>query len=439
MNKFSLKINSRFRTGRLWLVCPALAVLLVIALVWILSTDVKVYSVGKGVVMYKTNLIHEAVAQGDGLLKKLLVATNKPVKKGQVIAVLDVELEKEKLGKAETYLKIVKSKFEHMSELLNAEDKELDAYYAYYDKSVIYEKEEADKYFSYMAKYTNNNEHLMKIGAISVYTFMTVYHTLIEMHLKIFDLNLEKKMKKIEMVTRLYSKKQEHMRLELDMLNAENNLAKQKIRIDEIEYVRSPIDGIITQLYASVGKYLSKSELVATIAEKTDEYEVLGFFPPNTGKRIQSSMSVLVSPTTVAYDRYGLIIGKILNISDFTTEKDVVNNILYNAELSDLFTKDKPVVIANIELFKDSKTPTGFLWSNREGPPYNVTPGSTFQRKQRSFTSPRTGKTRRSLNPWNGLPPCAPMSRTKASKWCVTMASTATWRGASAKRTSRTS
>ena len=38
------------------------------------------------------------------------------------------------------------------------------------------------------------------------------------------------------------------------------------------------------------------------------------------------------------------------------------------------------------------------------------------------------------LTPWNGLPPCAPMSQTKASKWCATMASTTTWHGASGKK-----
>jgi HlyD family secretion protein len=151
----------------------------------------------------------------------------------------------------------------------------------------------------------------------------------------------------------------------------------------EIEHkteILSSAGGRILEVVAEPGMMLATGEPVLTLDVSgrggTATLEAVIFVPSVFGKQIQAGMKVLISPTTIKQEEFGMIAGQVKSVSEFPTTVKGMQRLLKNDKLvSSLAGGDAPYEV-HAELFIDPGTVSGYRWSSSKGPPRRIESGS---------------------------------------------------------------
>ena len=81
-----------------------------------------------------------------------------------------------------------------------------------------------------------------------------------------------------------------------------------------------------------------------------------------------------VTPTTVKRERYGSIIGTVLEVSDYPVTKEAVQKKVGNAEVAQRLTAGGDKIEVTVELTR-SDTGEGFKWTSGKDPEIDITAG----------------------------------------------------------------
>ena len=162
-------------------------------------------------------------------------------------------------------------------------------------------------------------------------------------------------------------------------LNIENE--KYKLRDLRVQFkigdaIKSPVDGIVVDLQASIGTELHEGDPVASISSVASELDAMLYVSPTDGKRVESNMQALVSPGTVKKEEYGSIRGKVISVSRFPVSQQSMQARLQNPKLIEMFSATGAPIAVRVSLKKDAATFSGFNWTSSQGPKQSVTPGT---------------------------------------------------------------
>ena len=138
--------------------------------------------------------------------------------------------------------------------------------------------------------------------------------------------------------------------------------------------------GRVVEISTEVGQSVSTGEDIITLTpESSDEIQldVIALLPQSKGKELKVGDDVQVSPTFASRSRYGFIKGKISTIDVYAaTDGELSDFIQSSSMIADLKSRYTSLLIARIELERDSKTESGFQWSTRKGWPGRIEPGT---------------------------------------------------------------
>ena len=71
--------------------------------------------------------------------------------------------------------------------------------------------------------------------------------------------------------------------------------------------------------------------------------------------------------------------GRVLSITEFAISNAELNTILRNPQLTDNLMGASSPLLANVAVFLDKSTPSGFAWWSGQGPPFRVTRGTVVE------------------------------------------------------------
>jgi HlyD family secretion protein len=143
--------------------------------------------------------------------------------------------------------------------------------------------------------------------------------------------------------------------------------------------VLAPQTGRILEIMTEQGAVVSKGEPILSLdltGRTVKDLEAILYVPSLHGKQIQPGMPILIAPSTVKQEEYGLMLGKVTYVSDFPATTKGMQRVLKNDKLVlGLAGQDAPYEI-HADLTVDPDTPSMYRWSSSSGPPVRIQSGT---------------------------------------------------------------
>ncbi|MEI6574602.1 MAG: NHLP bacteriocin system secretion protein [Bacteroidota bacterium] len=160
-------------------------------------------------------------------------------------------------------------------------------------------------------------------------------------------------------------------------------ILQKKISNLEEEYdrqtiVRSPVDGIVIDKSVSSGDFVNAGNrmMVVEDIENQKNHKLDLYIPFNSNAVVEEGMKVMIEPFTVNHDLYGWLLGEVVEVNHFVSNTNSMLDELNNPDLVSLIEKQGPTYRIRIKMNLDSKTKSGFQWSNKKGPPFTINTGT---------------------------------------------------------------
>ncbi|MFN6486730.1 MULTISPECIES: NHLP bacteriocin system secretion protein [unclassified Nostoc] len=151
-------------------------------------------------------------------------------------------------------------------------------------------------------------------------------------------------------------------------------------QITQNSQILSSQDGCVLELTATLGQVVQPGTRLGTLRTGSDNEapSMTAYFPIKDGKQIRSGMSISITPDTVQRERFGGILGKIVNVSPFPVTKEGATSLIGNPEVvMSLIGQNGAAIQVNADLIRDSSTISGYKWSSSKGPESEITTGTT--------------------------------------------------------------
>ena len=139
--------------------------------------------------------------------------------------------------------------------------------------------------------------------------------------------------------------------------------------------------GKVLETLISPGQVLDSGTRLANInlGKPSDELVSITYHSVADGKKIQSEMSMQITPQTVKRERFGGIVGEVTQVSAFPIAKEAAINTVGNAEVVEGLVANNQEgliqVVATLE--PDEQTYSGYEWSSSAGPKLKISSGTT--------------------------------------------------------------
>ncbi len=142
--------------------------------------------------------------------------------------------------------------------------------------------------------------------------------------------------------------------------------------------VSSSVVGVVVQMNVDIGNEVAPGMHLATIElpDNLDNYLLDLYVPFSANAEIGEGMGVEVEPFTVDRNLYGWLKGTVLSVNRYVSSGAGLANELANNNLADLIDEKGPVYKIIVKLETDPSTKSGFAWSNKKGPPFQVSLGT---------------------------------------------------------------
>ncbi len=157
-------------------------------------------------------------------------------------------------------------------------------------------------------------------------------------------------------------------------------IAKLEQQLSNNSQIISQHNGRILELTVTPGQVVNAGTRLATVEAENPSNKLVGvtYFPVAEGKKIQSGMTIQITPQTVKRERFGGIMGTVTSISRFPITKEAAANEVGNPEVVEGLVSQKQEGLMQVfaELQMDS-TFSGYKWSSSTGPHLKISPGTT--------------------------------------------------------------
>lgn len=141
--------------------------------------------------------------------------------------------------------------------------------------------------------------------------------------------------------------------------------------------VESPFAGRVLEIRTARGRVLEPGTEIVTLAPTGSGRpdEVFLFLAQDEGAGVAPGMEVSVNVATAPSARYGVVTGRIEQVSGAPVSAEEMDVLLANDELVAQFSKDGPPLLATVRL-ETAQTPSGLKWSQGDGPEFPLQPGT---------------------------------------------------------------
>lgn len=144
--------------------------------------------------------------------------------------------------------------------------------------------------------------------------------------------------------------------------------------------VFSPFDGRILEITASEGDLMARGQRLGRleIEDPDEELMVLAYFDIANGKKIEVAQHIRISPSNVQRERFGGIVGEVLEVTAYPVSPEAAGNQIGDVTLARELMGGMSRIGVLAKLIPD-ETPSGLKWTSGHGPEAAITAGTTAQ------------------------------------------------------------
>ena len=135
------------------------------------------------------------------------------------------------------------------------------------------------------------------------------------------------------------------------------------------EQIVAPVPGEVIERLATLGDFVHVGTPIVNFDREDDDLAVLMYVSPSVSGELDPNMEVQISPDTAAREQYGFLEGHIEEVAPFPSTRAGMIALLNNDTLADDLTSAAGGTPVEVWVTPEpASTPTGFRWSNSEGP-----------------------------------------------------------------------
>jgi HlyD family secretion protein len=157
---------------------------------------------------------------------------------------------------------------------------------------------------------------------------------------------------------------------------ARRQMASAAEQLSQNTQVISPLEGRVLELKISPGSVLAIGTPVVAIESEGKKLEAVLYIAAEHGKQIKPGMQVQLEPSIVKREEFGMMLGTVLNVSDFPITPQGMSAVLHNESLVARFSDKGAPYAAEVALVEDTSTATGYRWAVGKGPDTHLTSGT---------------------------------------------------------------
>ena len=367
----------RITSPYLWVMMAGIYLLLIGVIIWSFYGTVHTYVRGQGILLAGGGNLYNAVApQSQGHLKNFVVMTGDRVKKDQVIAYIDQPDQSEQIRVQQAHLNDLIGNYNQ--QLATAKQQ-----IAQHQQNINAQNSVLRDIIATEQKNLASIQEFLKIQQVSYQRGLDTKERLVGTLQQFYQSqqSIDNSRQRITQNAIDQAAYVDQWRQRLHDLNLNIENEKYKLRDLRVQFkigdaIKSPVDGIVVDLQASIGTELHEGDPVASISSVASELDAMLYVSPTDGKRVESNMQALVSPGTVKKEEYGSIRGKVISVSRFPVSQQSMQAMLQNPKLIEMFSATGAPIAVRVSLKKDAATFSGFNWTSSQGPKQSVTPGT---------------------------------------------------------------
>lgn len=146
------------------------------------------------------------------------------------------------------------------------------------------------------------------------------------------------------------------------------------------ENVYSDYDGIIDEVMVDVGTMITAGTPICTVRITQNREDLTGllYIPVEKGKRVETGMSIQLSPNGADVSQTGSLLGVVRSISQYPMTVQGVQQHLGNAQLGQwiIQAQNSAVMEVVFDLVRNEDDESGYLWTSKVGKHKPITAGS---------------------------------------------------------------
>ena len=368
----------RVTDARGWIALLAIAIVLLTATVWGIVGSIPQNVSGVGILI-KSGGVFDVAPLAGGRVLDVAVNVGDLVAEGQVVARVEQSELRDQLQELKATLANLRE--QHAQTIAHgSRDMPLQTTYLAKQRAALGQTiASAERSLAWYAEKIASQEKLVEEGLMTKQTLLTSRQQQDTERAKINDAQSqlaqievkesELEMKRQEAIAASQTKIDDQMRA---IAEAERNL---KLKTEVV----APHTGRILELMTEQGAVVSKGEPILSLdltGRAVKDLEAVLYVPSLHGKQIRAGMPILIAPSTVKQEEYGLMLGKVTYVSDFPATSKGMQRVLKNDKLVlGLGGQDAPYEV-HADLTVDPDTPSHYRWSSSSGPPLRIQSGT---------------------------------------------------------------
>ena len=164
--------------------------------------------------------------------------------------------------------------------------------------------------------------------------------------------------------------------VDVRLKNAEGLLADLVLKTRIVSEVTSTHDGVVVEAMAMRGDMVKTGQPIVSVEINDDKLQAVIYLPPNSNaKLIKPGMVAQISPAVAKKERFGFLISKVINVSQFPSTEAGMLSLVDNPALVRQLSKAGPPIAVTVELVRDSATRSGYRWSSSAGTEVEISSG----------------------------------------------------------------
>lgn len=359
-----------------WIALSAFGLVLLTAAVWSLVGSLPIRVAASGILLAGEHGVQSVEAVAAGRLIEINVNDNDEVKKGQIIARIELADLTQKIEDLKQQLATYTAERDRQAqfyELYNAEQRKNMARQRAALQSNLASTEES---LVSLREILTGYETLRKEGIATQIQVAQAREKLFstqsirdQIHddlnaITIRDLELD------------YKRNQDLEQYNNKVLQTQFQLVEAQNQLKHAGFVVAPVDGKIVQLQSQADTYVSAGAVIAVMQFGSGDLVGYLYAPAVDGKRVKIGMPVNVAPSTIRREEYGTIIGRVTSVSAIPETTDSIGSRLNNdLVIKTILAKGPPLAI-HVALETDPNNVSGYRWSSKTGPEVAIDSGT---------------------------------------------------------------
>lgn len=360
-------------TPKSWLALAAFGVLLLTALTWGIFDRIPVQVHARGILI-KPGGVYVVTARGEGAVLRVRVRPEQVLTNGQMVATMYQPELRLRIDQAEFSLKELRRALQSLIEFHDSESTAEAAELEKQRENFASMIQDYDRQIVELKRRVEVQQGLLTNGLISEPQLLETKNGYYVAQHDLARVNVQLKQLRVQELQAKERRRQQAAEKTNQIVQAEQQLALLTNLWNASSQITTPYPGVVLEIAVKEGQLIAPNTPVLTLQAVAKELEARLYLSPADGKQVTNGMDVALSPVSAKKEEYGLLRGKVNEVSLFPATPEGMMRVLGNSTLVNEFMQGGSRIEVRVALSTNANG--GFQWTSKAGESLRLSSGT---------------------------------------------------------------